>query len=189
MLRGAGQDGWFEQQYLRRCIFSVMRCSTALHLGGGTKMHQTDAVSIKVSDGQLKDEHRISATISSCLMGPGADQHRVCTNRWCFGRKLQSCLLHSEKTQGDKIDLTLEDMRLQWLCVNNRGEQLLMHLLVKMDSIIGWRLDKWPLSCNSPSIKCFLDRIMVFLQSIYIITDVELQIPTNHGSTCISCVG
>ena len=39
-----------------------------------TKMHQTDAVSIKVSDGQLKDEHRISATISSCLMGPGADQ-------------------------------------------------------------------------------------------------------------------
>ena len=38
-------------------------------------MHQTDAVvSIKVSDGQLKDEHRISATISSCLMGLGADQ-------------------------------------------------------------------------------------------------------------------
>ena len=38
-------------------------------------MHQTDAVSIKVSDGQLKDEHRISATISSCLMGHGgADQ-------------------------------------------------------------------------------------------------------------------
>ena len=110
MLQGAGQDGWFKQQYLRRCIFSVMRCSTALHLGGGTKMHQTDAVSIKVSDGQLKDEHRISATISSCLMGPGADQHRLCTNRWCFGRKLQSCLLHSEKTQGDKIDLTLEDM-------------------------------------------------------------------------------
>ena len=45
-------------------------------------MHQTDAVSIKVSDGQLKDE-RCIATISSCLMAPGADQ-RLCTNRWCF---------------------------------------------------------------------------------------------------------
>ena len=31
-----------------------------MHPGGGMKMHQTDAVRIKVSDGQLKDELRIA---------------------------------------------------------------------------------------------------------------------------------
>ena len=95
---------------------------------------------------------------------------------------------HGENTRRYLTDLTL-DMRLERLYILTELQQLmLMHLLVKMDSIIGFRLDKWLLSCNSPSIKCFLYRIMVFLPSIYIITHTELKIPTNHGSKYTSCV-
>ena len=100
-------------------------------------------------------------------------------------------LLHSEKTWGYKTDLTWGDLNTESFEVSYilcTIEAHLMHLLVKMDSIIGYRLDKLLLSCNSPSIKCFLDRIMVFLPSIYIITHMELQIPTNHKSKSVSCV-
>ena len=112
----------------------------------------------------------------------------LCTNRWCFLAGNCNRVAHEENTRRDISDLTL-DMRLERLYMYTELQQLmLMDLLVKMDSIMGFRLDKWLLSCNSPSIKCFLYRIMVFLPSIYIITHTELKIPTNHGSKYTSCV-
>ena len=104
-----------------------------------------------------------------------------------FGRKLQSCCTwRKHEKRHDRPDFRHEVR--EALYTELQQQLMLMHLLVKMDSIIGFRLDKWLLSCNSPSIKCFLYRIMVFLPSIYIITHTELKIPTNHGSKCTSCV-